>query len=81
MPKFYRGAPQVTFIKRNGNTFTNTYHSRNASAKSVKSWRSKGGKVKKTGYYDKTSSWTSKSGITSRSSMTNRDTKIWKQSW
>jgi hypothetical protein len=74
MPKFKRGAPQVTFIKKNGKTFTNTYHSRSASAKSVKAWRSYGGKVKKTGQLGSTV-FKSKSGITSRSGRATRNIK------
>jgi len=49
MPKFKWGAPQVTFKRRNGKKFTNTYHSRGAAAKSARAWRAKGGKVVKTG--------------------------------
>jgi hypothetical protein len=78
--KFKVGAPQVTFIKRNGKTFTNTYHTRSASAKSVKAWRSYGGKVKKTGTY-KFSGYKSKSGLTTRSGRASRDTKTYKQTW
>lgn len=51
MPKFKKGDAQVTFRKRNGSTFTKTYHSRSAAARSVKAWRKNGGSVSRTGRY------------------------------
>jgi hypothetical protein len=80
MPKFLGGAPQVTFKKRNGSKFTMTYHSRTAAAKSVKAWRSSGGRVVKTGTY-KSSFNRSKSGMTTTSGRATRDYKNYKQSF
>ena len=83
MPKFKWGAPQVTFRKRNGSKFTKTYHSRSAAAKSVKAYRSAGGKVVGTGIFGvkKGSVLMSKSGRTTRSGRATRDTKNWKETW
>ena len=82
MPKFKWGAPQVTFKKKNGSKFTMTYHSRTASAKSIKAWRSSGGKVVGTGMFgENTKMFKSKSGRTMRSGNATRDTKNWKQTW
>ena len=84
MPKFKWGAPQVTYEKKNGSKFTMTYHSRTASAKSVKAWRSSGGKVLSTGMFRVKKSSTvlrSKSGMTIRSGRATRDTKKYKHSW
>lgn len=82
MPKFKKGAPQVIFRKRNGSKFTKTYHSRTAAAKSVKAYRSAGGKVVGTGMFGvkKGSSFMSKSGRTIRSRNATRDIKG-QQTW
>ena len=45
MPKFKKGDPQVTYYKRNGSEFTKTYHSKSAAMRSVKAYKSAGGRV------------------------------------
>lgn len=77
MPKFKIGAPQVKFRKRNGKTFTKTYHTRNAAARSIQAWKKRGGKVLGTSSYTPTKSgkslWGTKSGLTQRSGRYSRE--------
>ena len=65
--EFLYGAPQVTYKKRNGAKFTMTYHSRAMASKSIKAYRSAGGKVLSTSVYGQTSKkFLSKSGLTKK---------------
>jgi hypothetical protein len=77
MPKFLWGAPQVVFKKKNGGKFVKTYHSRLAAAKSVKAYRSKGGKVLGTRSFGVKpgSEGSTRSGMTMRSEKGWRDRK------
>jgi len=45
MPKFKIGDPQLVFIRKDGKTFTKTFHSRETKNKAAKGWKAAGGTI------------------------------------